>query len=331
MSSLSEQVNSQVLGVGLVGTGYVSKLRSETFSADERSRVVAVNGRSPEKTEEFSQNCRAKPISSAQELVARADVDLVVLANINCDRYEIGKAALNAGKHLIVEYPLALDLREAEHLMALAAERGKLLHVEHIELLGGLHQGLKENLAHIGKPFYAKYSTIAPQHPAPRKWTYNHKLFGFPLMGALSRVHRAIDLLGEVASVSCQAQYWDVDGGFYTACLCTAQLKFTSGLVAEITYGKGETFWEGVNRFEICGEQGKIVFDGDRGTLFQKAEQTDIQLGSRRGLFAKDTTMILDYLTDGTPLYVKPEASFYALKVADAARISAESGKTVFL
>jgi biliverdin reductase len=331
MSSLSGWNSSKVLGVGLVGTGYVSKLRAETFTADSRSRVVAVTGRSIEKTEEFSQNYLARPVSSYQEVIEREDVDLVAICNINRDRYEIGKAALLAGKHLIVEYPLALEVWQAQDLMALAASGGQLLHVEHIELLGGLHQGLKEHLGSIGQPFSASYSTIAPQHPTPRKWTYNHQLFGFPLIGALSRVHRATDLFGEVASVSCQAQYWEADGGFYTACLCVAQLKFTSGLVAQISYGKGDVFWSGVNRFEICGEQGKIVFDGDRGTLFQKAEPTELQLGSRRGLFAKDTTMVLDCLTSGTPLYVKPEASLYALKVADAALRSAETGKTVFL
>jgi biliverdin reductase len=320
-----------VVKVGLVGTGHVAKVRAEAFTADERSQVTRVYGRSLEKTEEFSQSCRAKPVSSWQEVAVSPDVDLVVIANINRDRYEIGKAALEAGKHLVVEYPLALEVREAEHLMALASDRQRLLHVEHIELLGGLHQGLKEHLPRIGAPFYAKYGTIAPQHPAPRKWTYHRELFGFPFVGALSRVNRSLDLFGEVVSVTCQANFWDVDAGFYKACLCVAQLKFASGLVAEITYGKGEAFWEGMNRFEIWGEEGKIVFDGDRGILWQKAEKTELQLASRRGLFAKDTAMILDRLIDGTPLYIKPEASLYALKVAEAARISAESGKTVFL
>jgi biliverdin reductase len=39
--------------------------------------------------------------------------------------------------------------------------------------------------------------------------------------------------------------------------------------------------------------------------------------------------MVLDYLTQGTPLYVSPEQSLYALKVAQGARQSAETGKTV--
>ncbi len=41
--------------------------------------------------------------------------------------------------------------------------------------------------------------------------------------------------------------------------------------------------------------------------------------------------MVLDYLVEGTPLYVSPTASYYALKVADAARQSAETGKVINL
>ena len=52
-------------------------------------------------------------------------------------------------------------------------------------------------------------------------------------------------------------------------------------------------------------------------------------IGSRRGLFAKDTAMVLDHLTIGTSLYVTSEASLYTLKVADAAQQSAASGNTI--
>ena len=39
--------------------------------------------------------------------------------------------------------------------------------------------------------------------------------------------------------------------------------------------------------------------------------------------------MVLDHLTEGQPLYVKPQASLYALQVADAARRSADSNQVV--
>lgn len=321
--------NSSLVRVGLVGTGYAAKLRAETLHSDERASLVAVVGHTLEKAEAFSQVYRAETLSSWQHLVERSDLDLVIVSTINRDHGVIARAALETGKHAIVEYPLSLNVAEAEQLIALAQAQSKLLHVEHIELLGGLHQALKQNLPVIGNVFYARYSTINPQLPAPRKWTYNRELFGFPLSGALSRLHRLTDLFGEVNTVSCQNRYWDTDSQFYKSCLCTTALRFNSGLVAEVTYGKGETLWQSERKFEVHGEKGGLIFDGDTGILVQREETTTIDVGTRRGLFAKDTSMVLDHLFQGTPLYVTPSESLYTLKVADAARISSETGETV--
>jgi len=317
--------------VGLVGTGYAAKLRAETLQADARAAVVAVVGHTPEKTNAFAEAHQAEAVASWQRLLERSDLDLVIVSTINRDHGAIVRGALETGKHVVVEYPLCLDPREGEGLIALAQVQGKLLHVEHIELLGGLHQALRSELPAIGKGFYARYSTINPQRPAPRRWTYQPDLFGFPLSGALSRLHRLTDLFGSVAKISCQTRFWGGDSEFYKACLCTAQLSFNSGLLAEVIYGKGETLWQNERKFEVYGEQGGLIFDGDQGVLVQAEGTTPIEVGSRRGLFAKDTATVLDHLFAGTPLYVTPVASLYTLKVADAARYSAETGQTVAL
>ncbi|MBW4487583.1 MAG: Gfo/Idh/MocA family oxidoreductase [Trichocoleus desertorum ATA4-8-CV12] len=322
------------LKVGLVGTGYAAKLRAEAFQADSRSQLVSVAGHDLERTTTFSQTYQAEALDNWQALLDRSEIDLVVICTVNRDHGAIARAALEAGKHVVVEYPLALDVAEATALIALAKTQNKLLHVEHIELLGGLHQALVKSLLQIGSVFYARYTTINPQHPAPQKWTYQSELFGFPFSGATSRIHRLTDLFGEVASVSCQARYWShpetaQQPGFYQACLCTAHLNFASGVLAEVTYGKGETLWQSARTFEVQGTQGALVFDGDRGTLIQADGEQVVEVGGRRGLFAKDTANVLDHLYKGTPLYVSPEASLYALKVADAARRSAETGQVV--
>ncbi|MUL37998.1 Gfo/Idh/MocA family protein [Gloeocapsopsis dulcis] len=320
----------RLVRVGIIGTGYAAKLRAETFQKHEQAQVIAIVGHTPEKTQEFAQTYQTEALPSWDELVAQPDIDLVVISNINKEHGAIATAALQNNKHVIVEYPLALDVNEAENLITLAQKQGKMLHVEHIELLGGLHQALKQNLPAIGNVFYARYATVTPQRPAPHKWTYHKELFGFPLIAALSRLHRLTDLFGEVASVSCQNRYWG-EGEFYQSCLCTAQLKFTRGAIAEVTYGKGETLWQDERKFEVHGEKGGLIFEGDAGKLIQAAETTPIEIGSRRGLFAKDTEMVLDHLFTGADIYITPTASLYTLKVADAARRSAEIGETIFM
>ncbi|MBE9177947.1 Gfo/Idh/MocA family oxidoreductase [Oculatella sp. LEGE 06141] len=320
----------QPLNVGLVGTGYAAKLRAETLQGDARSRLVAVAGHAPETTATFSQTYGAQAMEWP-ELVQQPEIHLVIVATVNRDHGAIARAALQAGKHVVLEYPLALDVAEAEALIQLASAQGNLLHVEHIELLSGIHQAIATALPAIGTPFYVRSTSLNSQHPAPQKWTYNHELFGFPLVGAVSRIHRLTNLFGSVATVSGQARFWGNSGSQYKSCICTAQLKFASGLVADVTYGKGEAIWQSDRRVAIQGEQGAILLEGEQGSLIQADQTTPLTVGSRRGLFAKDTTMVLDHLTGHTPLYVTLEDSLYALKVADAVRRSAETGKTIEL
>jgi biliverdin reductase len=326
------QVPKLPLQIGLVGTGYAAKLRAEALQTEERAKLVAIAGRNLERAQALSTTCGGKALQDWRDLIADESIDLVVIATINRDHGAIANAAIAAGKHVIVEYPLALNLAEAEAVFALAKAKQKLLHVEHIELLGSMHQTLKANLHQIEQPFYARYATIAPQRPAPQKWTYEDAAFGFPLVGALSRLHRFTDLFGEVTQVYCQAQFQQQSNSpYYTACLCTAQLRFATGLLAEVIYAKGETLWEGTRRMEIHGQAGALVFDGDTGTLIQQSGSQPLAMTGRKGLFTQDTTNVLDHLLTEKPLYVTPNASLYALKVAEAAQRSAQQGQVIYL
>jgi biliverdin reductase len=318
--------------VGLVGTGFAAKIRAQTLVAEPRTQLIAVAGRDPERTGAFADAFAVQAIADWQTLVTREDIDLVIVSTANSQHSAIVRAAIMAGKHTIVEYPLTLDPSDGAEIIALAARHGVMLHVEHIELLGGLHQTMGEWLSTIGEVYHARYTTIVTQRPAPRKWTFHRSEFGFPLTGALSRLHRFSDLFGAVKSINCQNQYWGGEGEYYGTCLCTAQLRFEhSNAIGEVVYGKGEGLWENTRKFEVHGANGAMIFNGDEGVLIQADKSTPLDLGSRKGLFARDTEFAIEQLLDGKPNYVTPIASLATLCVADAARVSAETGEVVRL
>ena len=321
--------------MGVIGTGYAARARAQAFGADDRAQLVAIAGHTLEGATAFARPYGADVSDHWQRLISRADIDLVVVCHINSDHAAVVRAALEAGKAVVVEYPLALSLAEAQSLVALAEARGLFLHVEHIELLGGLHQTVKVHLEAMGTPAYVRYKTVVPKTPAPKKWTYNPDLFGFPLVGALSRLHRLTDLFGSVKTVTSQLQY-DFGGSpsaqtYYTTCRCTAQLTFANGLLAEVLYGKGEQVWQPARYLEIQGDRGALVFEGDHGTLIQDGVSQPLTLAVRRGLFAKDTAAVLEALLDGKPMYVSLQESLYTLTVATAAERSAATGQTIYL
>lgn len=321
-----------MIRIGIIGTGFAAQKRAEALIEDDRAEVIAVSGHNSDNLRAFCDNYSLQGVDSPEALIANPDLDLVVICNINAEHGRLAQAALEADKHVVVEYPLALSPEQAQHNIKLAQQKNKLLHVEHIELLGGLHNAIREWLPEIGESFYARYSTINPQNPAPQKWSYNKQLFGFPFSAALSRFHRFTDLFGTVNAVSCYTRYWETENrDQYRACLNNAQLRFQSGLVADIIYGKGEVFSQPNRLFEIHGDKGTLVFDGNEGKLIRGDQEMPIEVGSRRGLFAKDTGYVLDYLTAGTPLYLAVESSYYATRVANAARIAAETEEIIRL
>ncbi len=312
-------LQEKIITVGLVGTGYAAKKRAEAFKNDPDSELVAVVGNTVAHTQDFCQTFELRVVATWQELVNDRNIDLVCICNINKEHGEIVKGALLADKHVIVEYPLSLDPIEAEKLIKLAQEKQKLLHVEHIEVIGGVHQAIKQNIDKIGTPFLARYSTILAKSKKAPHWTYSYDDYGFPLIAALSRINRFVDLFGDVDSVGCYGRYWDAPiAGYFSACFFQAQLKFNNQMMVNLTYGKGEKFKTSDRTLEIHGDKATLKFVGEKGTITKGKEVTEIEVGSRVGLFNKDTQMVLQHLKQSKPLYIDNNQSAYSLKVAQA-------------
>ena len=135
--------------VGLLGTGYAAYKRAETLSSDTRVELLEVTGHDPEHTKGFGQTFQVSATKTWEAIIHQANLDLIIIANANAYHGEMVQAALLAGKHVMVEYPLCLDIHQAGELIQLARKSGLMLHVEHIELLGGLHRSMEEYLPKI--------------------------------------------------------------------------------------------------------------------------------------------------------------------------------------
>ncbi|MGY6530888.1 MAG: Gfo/Idh/MocA family protein [Cyanobacterium sp.] len=326
------QIVKTPLKVGIVGTGYAAARRAEAFNESTHTELVAVSGNTPEKTATFAQTHHLKMVSSWQDLIIDKEIDLICVSNVNYLHGQIIKEALLADKHIIVEYPLTINSNEAPELLNLAKAKRKLLHIEHIELLGGVHQAIKQYISKIGNPFLASYETILSKPKVGTHWTYNYHDYGFPLMAALSRINRFTDLFGEVETVSCNARFWDApESGYFSSCWCQAQLMFKNQMGVNVTYGKGDKFARSGRVLTIHGDEGVLVFEGEKGKLIQGDNITELEVGSRRGLFAQDTELVLEHLLNDAPIYTTNRDSIYTLMVANAALESYKTKQTLLI
>ena len=116
-----------MLRVALVGCGGVGHLRAGLIAADPEARLVAVNDLDPQRAAALAGEAGAEAVASWEAAVGRDDVDAVIVSATNDTHTPIGTAALAAGKHVLVEKPLARTPEEATQLVAAAASAGRVL------------------------------------------------------------------------------------------------------------------------------------------------------------------------------------------------------------
>src|SRR5829696_7571291 len=128
------------LRLGIVGCGNIAqRYAARIAELDELELVAAtdaVPGRADELVDQFGGVARA----SLDALLADERVDAVVNLTSPAVHAEVTAAALEAGKHVHSEKPLALRYDEARDLVALAAARGVLLSAAPATLLGDAQQ-----------------------------------------------------------------------------------------------------------------------------------------------------------------------------------------------
>jgi scyllo-inositol 2-dehydrogenase (NADP+) len=124
-------VASGVIGVGVVGYGLAGRSFHTPFiEAVEGLRLAAIATSDPERHRRArAEHPAAVIVADVDELLARSDVDLVVVASPNRSHVPIGTRALASGRHVVVDKPIAMDVSEAESLIEAADRAGRVLSV----------------------------------------------------------------------------------------------------------------------------------------------------------------------------------------------------------
>jgi predicted dehydrogenase len=121
-------MTSVPLRVGLVGYGFAGQtFHAPVLSAVPGLELAAVASSQPDKVRADWPNAAVEP--DVATLVARPDIDLIVVATPNAQHHPVAKAALEAGKHVVVDKPFTLDVAEARELESLAKHNKRVLAV----------------------------------------------------------------------------------------------------------------------------------------------------------------------------------------------------------
>ena len=112
--------DDRVLGIGVIGVGRMGRRRIALACEHDATELVAISDVSVH-AQELATASRCAWASTAEELIARSDVDVVVVSAPNALHLPLVKCALDEGKHVFCEKPLARNVEEAREIVLAAS------------------------------------------------------------------------------------------------------------------------------------------------------------------------------------------------------------------
>jgi predicted dehydrogenase len=329
------------LGVAVVGCGLIGRRRAAEAGADRRSRLVLVADRLADVAHDVASQTGVEASADWRTVLTRPDVDLVCVATPNGLLAEIAVAALEAGKHVLVEKPMGRSLAEAERMRAAARRSGRLLkvgfnHRYHPAIAEAKQRvdageigriiNLRCRYGHGGRPGY--------EH----EWRGSRELAGGGEL-ADQGVH-VIDLIHwfagmpETAFAVIQTAVWPLgtleDNAF-------ALLRFRDGAVA--AFHTSWTQWKNLFSFEVFGSAGAVLVEGLGGSYGPETLTTHLRrpeggapVTSQQAFPGVDCSWreewddFLGGVLDGRRVVGSADDGVSAMRVLDALYRSAASG-----
>jgi predicted dehydrogenase len=316
--------------VAVVGAGGWGEHHARIFSRREDTELVAVVGRTPDRTRARAEKYGATPYTDLDEMLRNEQPDLVTVCLPNEDHYDVTLRLVRTGVPLLVEKPLVFDLAEADSLLTEAGGNFFAINFNHRYAEPVQRAKALIDAGDLGDLVFAtwRFGGEANHGNSPHANLIETQCHGFDLLE---------QLVGPVASVS--AQMTDKTyGAFSTVALA---LEFENRAVGTMlgTYDSSYAYPD-TQRIEINGTEGRLVIhDTVRALTFQKAgdavEQRwhstyfDDESRNFAGTFDRHVDAILKALGAGDPPPVHASAGRRALQLAHAAIESYESGRRV--
>jgi predicted dehydrogenase len=267
-------MSSSPIGVAILGTGFGLKVHIPGIQEHHRTRPVAVYHRRLDRAQTITEEYGVgKACDDLDALLALPEVDAVTIATPPFLHYEMAKAALKAGKHILLEKPTTLTLNEAEVLQELALERNLVTALDFEYRFVPAWQFVAELLAqsYVGKPYLIKIDWImSSRADGGRPWNwYSRADQGGGALGALGShsfdyinwLFGPVKQLSAMLSTAIEERFDPQSGNLQPVTAddnCLIQLELESGTPVQLTLSSVARNGRG-HFVEIYGETGTLI------------------------------------------------------------------------
>lgn len=252
---------NRVIRYGVTGAGYIGAEQARVIDGLEGAELVAVHSGTGEGARRVAAELGCEVAETLIELVARDDIDALIVASPNNLHREPVELAAQHGKHVFCEKPFALSLEDADAMIAACREAGVTLMVGHMmHFYSGvmrIKQWIDEGV--IGKPLVAHVERTGWEDPQPHvSWKKQQSQSGGHLFHHIHEIDLLQWLMGPASSVYAVggnlAHQGEGFGDEDDALLLT--LEFASGAFATMQYGSA--FHWGEHFLKVNGSKGAI-------------------------------------------------------------------------
>jgi predicted dehydrogenase len=146
-----------MIGVGVIGYGYWGPNLVRNFTEASGSRVIGVSDLQPKRLMQAQARYPSlNAVSDHRELLSDSMVDAVIIATPVATHYDLAMEALRAGKHVLVEKPLAATVEQATRLIDEAQHQRRVLMVDHTFIYTGAVRKIRELVGQgrLGQLYY---------------------------------------------------------------------------------------------------------------------------------------------------------------------------------
>ena len=231
------------LRMGVVGAGHFGRYHALKVAASARAELSGIHDPDEERARAVGWEAGAESLGFDALLDAS---DALVIAAPAEMHHPLASAALRAGKHVLVEKPIASTLAEADELAALASERGLVLQVGHLERFSAAYGALA---GRMGTPLYIEATRIAPFKPRGTDVSVILDLMIHDLDLILAMVDSPIETVDAVGA-AVASQHEDI---------ANARIRFVNGAVATITASRISARTE--RRMRLFAQDGYMAVD----------------------------------------------------------------------
>lgn len=250
-----------MLNIGIIGLGGAAKhLHVREIHKSGKFQICAAAD--PYASEADAKSCDIPTLyTDYRDLLRDPSIDAVLVATPHILHEEHCIAAFEAGKHVIIEKPIARNLQEAKRIMTAAKHAGTVGMIAFCQRFYSQHVYIKEQLERnaLGKLLSARIDHYQNFNPAPGSWWRTEEIVGG---GAVigSGVHR-LDLLrwylGEAVSV--YAKSVKMPKRLEAEACVHAVIEFESGVIANFSINWASYNYLYSEGLSISGEKGLVV------------------------------------------------------------------------